>query len=130
VQLAAEAELERRQEQQIGKQLERAVAQPPEHIRNLIGERPTSDAALADEWERLARRIERHRLTYGLDVDQDGTLGPDPSQIGKHQRGAYDEQRRALAQDIAHHREVRDLPWLDQADDLTRDDVHAAGRSF
>jgi len=30
--VACEAELERRQEQQIVDQLERAVAQPPEHI--------------------------------------------------------------------------------------------------
>jgi hypothetical protein len=131
VQLAAEAELERRQEQQNADQVERAVAQPPEHIRNMIGERPLSDAALADQWERLTQRIERHRLTYRLDVDQDGTLGPDPSQIGKDQRGAYAEQRRSLAhQDIARHRESRELAPLDQADDLARDDLHAADRSL
>jgi hypothetical protein len=130
MQLAAEAELERRQEQQIADQVERAVVQPPEHVRDVIGERPVSDAELADQWERLTRRIERHRLTYGLDVDQDGTLGPDPSRIGRDQRGAYDEQRRALAQDIARHRESQGLPRLDQADDLTRDNLHTAGRSL
>jgi conjugative relaxase-like TrwC/TraI family protein len=130
VQLAADAELERRQEQRIADQVERAVAQPPEHIRNAIGERPLSDAALAGQWERLTRRIERHRLTYRLDVNQDGTLGPDPSHIGKDQRGAYDEQRRSLSRDIARHRESRELPRLDAALDLTRDDLNAAGRSL
>jgi conjugative relaxase-like TrwC/TraI family protein len=130
MQLAAEAELERRREQHIADQLERAVAHPPEHVRNAIGERPISDPALADQWERLTRRIERHRLTHGLDVDRDGTLGPDPSHLGKDQRAAYEEHRRALAQDIARYRESRELPPLDQAHDLTRDDLHGAGRSL
>jgi conjugative relaxase-like TrwC/TraI family protein len=130
VQLAAEAELGRRREAQIADQVERAVAQPPEHIRNMIGERPTSHPELADQWERLTRRIEHHRLTYELDVDQDGTLGPDPSQLRADQRGAYEEHRRGLAQDIARHRESRELPPLDQARDRARDDAHAAGRSL
>jgi hypothetical protein len=128
--LAAEAELECRREQHIAHEAERAVAQPAEHVRNVIGERPIDDAALADQWERLTRRIECHRLTYGLDVEQYGALGPDPSHLGKDQRAAYKEQCRALAQDIAHHRESRELPLLDQANELTRDDLHEAGRSL
>jgi len=130
MQLAAEAELERRREQHIADQVDRAVSQPAEHVRNVIGERPISDPELANQWERLTRRIERHRLTYELDVDQDGTLGPDPSQLRADRRGVYEEQRRALTQDIARHRESRELPPLDQVHDLTRDDLHAAGRSL
>jgi len=96
----------------------------------VIGERPIDDAALADQCERLTRRIERHRLTYALDVEQYGALGSGPSHLAKDQRAAYEEQRRALAQDIAHHRESRELPPLDQAHELTRDDLHEAGRSL
>jgi hypothetical protein len=96
----------------------------------MLGERSISDHELADRWERLTRRIERHRLTYGLDVDRDGPLRPDPSQLRADQRGAYEEERRALTRDVTRHRESRELPPLDQAHDLTRDDLHAAGRSL
>jgi len=130
MQLATEAELERRREQHIDDQLDRAVTHPPERVRSVLGERPNSDHELADQWERLTRRIERHRLTHGLGVDRDGTLGPDPSQLRADQRGAYEEQRRALTQDITRHRESRELSPLDQAHDLTRDDLHEAGRSL
>jgi conjugative relaxase-like TrwC/TraI family protein len=129
-QLAAEAELELRQERQIAARLDRAVALPPEHVRDLIGERPPADAALADHWERLTRRIERHRLIHGLDVDQDGALGPGPSKLEKDQRGAYEEQRRGLARDIERYRESRNLPPLDQTLELTSGDLHATGRAL
>jgi len=95
----------------------------------VIGERPISDAALADQRERLTRRIERHRLAYGFAIDQDGPLGPDPTHVGKHQRGTYEEQRLALAQDITRYRESLELPPLDQALKLSHDDARAAGRS-
>ena len=63
-------------------------------------------------------------------IDQDGPLGPDPTHVGKHQRGTYEEQRLALAQDITRYRESRELPPLDQALELSHDDAHAAGRSL
>ena len=128
-QLAARAELKHRRERQITHDAERAVARLPEHIRDVIGERPV-DPGPAETWERLARRVERHRLTYEVDVDRDGSLGPDPSQIRKNQRVAYDEQRRSLAEDIARYRETRGLPPLEQVRNITLDDEHALGRSL
>ena len=127
--LAARAELEHRRERQITHDVERAVARLPEHIRDVIGERPV-DLGLAETWERLARRVERHRLTYEVDVDRDGSLGPDPSQIRKDQRVAYEEQRRSLAEDITRYRKSRGLPPLEQMRNITLDDEQALGRSL
>jgi len=129
-QLAAGAELAHRQEQLIALEVERAVIRPPEHVRDVIGERPVADTEVAEHWERVARRVERHRLTYELDVDRDGSLGPDPSQIRMNERRAYEDQRRSLAEDIAHYREARDLPPLQQARDITFDHENALGRSL
>jgi hypothetical protein len=128
-QLAAGAELEHRREQQTTLEVEHAVTRPPEHVRDAVGERPVDEPGLAEQWEQLARRVERHRLRYGFDADRDGSLGPDPSQITKDHRRAYEEQRLSLAKDIARYRESRDLPPLDQSRDITLDDEHALGRS-
>jgi conjugative relaxase-like TrwC/TraI family protein len=128
--LAAGAELEHRRDQDIALQVEQAVIRPPEHVRNVIGERPVTDTGVVEHWEQLARRVERHRLTYQLDVHRDDSLGPDPSQMSKGQRGAYGEQRRSLAEDIARYRESHDLPPLDQGRDISLDDEHALGRAL
>jgi conjugative relaxase-like TrwC/TraI family protein len=129
-QVAADAELEYRREQRIGDEVERALIHAPAHIRSVIGDRPAADTGLADEWKRLARRVERHRLTYDLDIGRDGSLGPDPSQIRKDQRVAYEEQRRFLAEDIARYRESRGLPSLEEARGISLDEHHAAGRTL
>ena len=128
--LAAAAELEHRRHRQIALEVEQAVIRPPEHLRDVIGERPAADTKLVEDWERLARRVERHRLTYEFDVDRDGSLGPDPSQIRKDQRVAYEEQRRSLVEDVTRYRESRGLPSLEEARDISLDEVHALGRSL
>jgi hypothetical protein len=50
--------------------------------------------------------------------------------MSKGQRGAYGEQRRSLAEDIARYRESHDLPPLDQGRDISLDDEHALGRAL
>ena len=127
-QLAAAAELEHRRDRKIALELERAVIRPPERLRDVIGERPAAGTKLVEDWERLARRIERHRLTYEFHVDHDGSLGPDPSQIRKDQRVAYEEQRRALAEDVGLYRESLGLRPLRETYDIARGDEHAVGR--
>jgi hypothetical protein len=130
-QLAAGAELEHRREQRIAREVERAVIRPAEHVRDAVGDRPLDDPELAEQWERLARRVERHRLTYEFDVDRDGSLGPDPSQVRKDHRRAYEEAHSSLAEDIARYRESRDLPPFERARNITLDDdEHALGRSM
>jgi hypothetical protein len=111
----------RRRKEQIDQQAELAVTQPPEHVRELIGERPVSGVRLALQWERLADQIERHRLRYGLDVDRHGPLGPDPSKIARHQRAVYEQRRHKLAAEIERYRQARSLPAHEQAREITRD---------
>jgi hypothetical protein len=120
-QLAAAAELAHRRELEIDQQAELAVTQPPQHVRELIGERPVSGMRLAEQWERLVEQIERHRLTYGLEVDRHGPLGPDPSQMARDQRALYEEQRHKLAGEVERHREARSLPAHEPTREITRE---------
>jgi conjugative relaxase-like TrwC/TraI family protein len=108
-QVAARSELAQRHERDIDRQAELAITHPPDHVRGLIGERPVSGVRLAQEWEQLADRIERHRLAHDIDVDRDGPLGPDPSQIPAARRPRYEHDRETLAGQIDQFRGQRGL---------------------
>ncbi len=128
--LAAAGELARREQREIDRQAELAVTQLPAHVRELIGERPISGVQLAHEWERLAERIERHRLEYKLDLGRESPVGPEPSRIGREQRHAYEEQRDQLASEIESHREARGLPVNEQAREIMRGRDETLGREL
>jgi conjugative relaxase-like TrwC/TraI family protein len=117
--IAAAGELSQRHQRAIDRQAELAVTQPPAHVRELIGERPISGVRLAQEWERLAARIERHRLEYELELDRDNPLGPEPSQIAREQRHAYQGHREQLAAEIEHYRQTTELPVHTRAHEIT-----------
>jgi hypothetical protein len=120
----------RRRKEQIDQQAELAVTQPPEHVRELIGERPVSGVRLAQQWERLAEQIERHRLRYGLDVNRHGPLDPDPSKIARHQRAVYEQRRHKLATEIERYRQARSLPAHEQAREITATATKPSPASF
>jgi hypothetical protein len=129
-QIAASAELAERRELQIERAAELAMNRPPAHVQELIGERPVSSVRHAQEWEHLAQRIERHRLTYQLDIERQGPLGPEAATLAREQRGAYDEQRLELAAQVAIYREARNLPAHEQVRELTRDREHSLERDI
>jgi hypothetical protein len=60
--LAAEQELARRRELAVADQVERAVTDPPEQIRDQIGEPPDVSSPHRPAWEGLVRRLEHDRL--------------------------------------------------------------------
>ncbi len=62
--LAAEHELAQRREQQINGRVELAVTDPPDHLRERIGDPPDHAAPHRPEWEALARRLEHDRLAH------------------------------------------------------------------
>lgn len=126
--LAAAAELAHRRSLEIQDQVELALADPPAYVRELLGDRPASGIRLAQEWERLVEQIERHRLTYDINLDRRSPLGPDPSEIARVQRGRYQEQRLGLAADIEHYREEIGLPEHEQTRQITCELVAALDR--
>jgi hypothetical protein len=82
---------------------------PPAHVRELLGERPTTDATLTHAWQQLAIGLERHRLQHGIDVDAHGSLGPSPTDPAVRATIAYRHDRDQLARDIARLRHQRGL---------------------
>jgi hypothetical protein len=129
-QIAASAELAHRRELQTERAAELAITRPPAHVHELIGDRPVSGVRLAQEWELLAQRIERHRLTYEIDIKRSGPLGPEPSIVAREQRGVYDEQRNELAAQVALHRQARSLPDHAQVKEITREREQTLGREL
>jgi hypothetical protein len=107
--IAAKGELALRRHRAIEDQVRVALVAPPAHVCELIGERPISDLKLARDWERLAGSIERHRLSYELDIGIDGPLGPEPTRIAAANRHAYESERNRLVADIERYRETRGL---------------------
>jgi hypothetical protein len=126
--LAASAELAHRRELEIRREVNSALTEPPAHVRRLIGDPPTSAVRVAREWERVAEHIERHRLTYDLDLDRDGPLGPEPPAIGRNQRSEYEQQRRELAADIDAYRHEHGLVHHEYAREMTREPADTLGR--
>ena len=90
-------------------------------MRELIDARPISGLRLAQAWEQLAERIERHRLTYKLDADRGGPLGPEPARIAREHRPVYEQQRQQLASAIERYRQARGLPKHQQTREITID---------
>jgi conjugative relaxase-like TrwC/TraI family protein len=121
--IVASTELAGRREREVARQVELAVTEPPAHVIDLIGERPQSGVRLAQEWERLTGRLVRHRLDYGVDVDRDGPLGPDPSRIPIAHRSQYAVQREELTAHISEYRQVVKLPVCELTHEHHRDDV-------
>jgi hypothetical protein len=107
--IAARSEVAQRYERDIDRQAELAIADPPDHVRDVIGERPVSGVRLAQEWEQLAERIERHRLAHEIDVERHGPLGPDPAQVPAARRLQYERDREKLAGQIDQFRGQRGL---------------------
>jgi hypothetical protein len=107
--LAAHAEHDQRREAEIDRQAARAALDPPAHVRDMLGEHPTSGAKLTQAWQRLAIALERYRLQYGIDVAKDGSLGPSPVDPTVRATIAYRHDRDRLARDIARLRHQRGL---------------------
>jgi conjugative relaxase-like TrwC/TraI family protein len=107
--IIARRELAARARRETDMKVERALIEPPAHVVDLIGERPISGVRLAQEWERLAENIERHRLTYQIDADREEPLGPEPSRVAADRRQLYQEQREQLAGDIQGYRQTAKL---------------------
>ncbi len=126
--IAASAELERRHEQEVNRQAELAIAAPPLCVGELIGERPISGVRLAREWEEIARQIERHRLSYGLDDDAEAVLSAETPHIEPRKRGPYEEERQRLAEQIERYRQECHLPELDAGRELAGDTRSDLGR--
>ena len=121
-----------RHEREIDRQAQSAVIQPPAHVHELIDDRPVSGVRLAQDWERLAGQIERHRLAYDVDVDvdRDGPLGPDPSRIAKEHRYAYEQQRLQLASEVEVYRQARGFPGHEQSREISAEREQAFGREL
>jgi hypothetical protein len=105
----ARAEHDQRRQAEIDRQAARAALDPPAHVRELLGEHPTSGAKLTQAWQRLAIALERHRLQYRIDVAKDGPLGPSPADPTVRATIAYRHDRDQLARGIAHLRHQRGL---------------------
>ena len=60
--VAAERELANRREHDIAARVDLAATQPPDHVRERIGDPPNPAAPNRAEWEALARRLEHDRL--------------------------------------------------------------------
>ena len=97
----ARRELDVRRELAVREAGERAVLEPPAHIRGTLGERPDRAGGERERWEQLARDLERYRLEHGVDVDHDGPVGRRPS--------GRDEQREQLVERIRELRAERGL---------------------
>jgi conjugative relaxase-like TrwC/TraI family protein len=108
-QVAARSQLAQRHERDIDRQADLAMTNPPDHVRDLIGDRPVSGVRLAQEWEQLADRIERHRLAHEIDTDRHGPLGPDPSHVPAARRLQYEHDRERLTSHIDKFRGQRGL---------------------
>jgi hypothetical protein len=117
---AASRELHAREKREFDRQVELALLEPPSHVLEVIGERPPSGVRLAQDWERLAERIERHRLGYGLAVDRDGPLGPEPARMAPETRHTYGSQREQIAAEIEEYRHSAQLPDHGQAQAIIR----------
>src|SRR4029453_7231990 len=94
--LAADAEHDLRREAEVDRRAARAALDPPAHVRDMLGEHPTSGAKLTQAWQRLAIALERHRVQYGIDVAKDGPLGPSPADPTVRATIAYRHDRDRL----------------------------------
>jgi energy-coupling factor transporter ATP-binding protein EcfA2 len=105
----AQRELDTRRELAVREAGARALAEPPAHLRQTLGERPGRASAERERWDQLARDLERYRLERGIDVDRDGPLGQRPA--------GRDEQREQLAERVRDLRAERgldpDVPGLE-----------------
>jgi conjugative relaxase-like TrwC/TraI family protein len=107
--LAAGVEHEQRSQADIDRQAARAALDPPPHVRDLLGERPTSGPTATQAWQRLAVALERHRLQYRINVAKDGPLGPSPADPTVRASVAYRSDRERLAREITRLRHQRGL---------------------
>ena len=90
---------------------QRAVSDPPAHVRDTLGTRPDLPGE-RERWDDLARALERHRVVHELDVERDGALGPAPASTASPStttRDAYRQDRDRLAERVRALREERGL---------------------
>jgi hypothetical protein len=125
--IAADRELTGRRAAEIDQQAEGAAVAPPAYVRDTIGEPPTSGVRFNQQWERTAIGLERHRLTYKIDVDHNSPLGPDPSTVRGLDRYRYEQDRDQLARQISAIRAERGLDPHPQAQEITREKVRDTG---
>jgi conjugative relaxase-like TrwC/TraI family protein len=97
----ARRELDVRRELAVREAGERAIVEPPAHVRRLLGDPPERAGEPRDRWEQLARDLERYRLEHGVDVDRDASIGRRPS--------GRAEQREHLVERIRELRAERGL---------------------
>jgi hypothetical protein len=81
--IAAHHELQHRQQVQIKRDVNAAVLDPPEHVREPIGDRPASRVRLAQQWQRLAVTIERH---LAVATDAGGRSAQAPPSVTRRER--------------------------------------------
>jgi conjugative relaxase-like TrwC/TraI family protein len=65
----------------VGREADRTIQQPGEHLARVLGERPGEDRPVErDTWDQAARAVEAYRITYEIDPAEPSALGskPDP----------------------------------------------------
>ena len=90
---------------------QRAVNDPPAHVRDTLGPRPEAPGERA-RWDELARALERHRVTHDVDVERDGPLGPEPVPARRGRDDGLDRyrhERHTLAERVRALRAARGL---------------------
>jgi conjugative relaxase-like TrwC/TraI family protein len=86
--LAIERELAIRAELEVRDRIERTIVDPPEHLRAELGDLPVRGSAVRDEWEALARRVERDNI----EAELARTEGRERPRRGEHEQRELDER--------------------------------------
>jgi hypothetical protein len=73
--IAAERELAARREINVSRAVELAAIDPPDRVREQIGDRPALDALQLEDWQRVARRLEHDRLVATEAIADGSTAG-------------------------------------------------------
>jgi conjugative relaxase-like TrwC/TraI family protein len=107
-------ELDVRRELELRDAVDRAIADPPRHVRETLGDRPDRSVQ-RHRYDQLAGELERYRLEHDVNVDRHGSLGPSPT--------AHDQEREQLARRVVESRLERALPQ--EPPNLALDDTAA-----
>ena len=110
----ARRELDVRRELELRDAVDRAIADPPRHVRETLGDRPDRGVE-RHRYDQLAGDLERYRLGHDIDVDRHGSLGPSPT--------GRDQPREQLVRRVGKSRVERALP--EEPPNLALDDTAA-----